>query len=227
MLFAATAHGNEALARLAKEWGASNFELMLFAATANNHVALVCLAKEWGATRFNRMLVGAARAGHAELAKMAKDWGASNFDRMLAAATSAGRGELVRMAKEWGASDFDGMLGAAIGAGHGELAALAIEWGAKETADPRYKAIPSWGDLWSQVNGDMLIVVSLVDKKPGITHEQLGGLLREIKRPDEDEFYEHLVGGLQATLDAAVAQGCLTILPDASADPSAETERAA
>src|ERR1700677_4623696 len=64
-------------------------KLMTFAA-GGGHEALVRLAKDWGATDFNLAMVNAAGGGHEALMKLAKDWGATNFDRAMAKAAERG-----------------------------------------------------------------------------------------------------------------------------------------
>jgi hypothetical protein len=67
--------GDIEMCRLAKEWGATNWNGMLKCAALGGHEHLCRLAKEWGATKWNWMMSGAAEGGHEHLCRLAKEWG--------------------------------------------------------------------------------------------------------------------------------------------------------
>src|ERR1700677_1612036 len=66
--------GHEALVRLAKDWGATNFDWAMAYAAIGGHEALMRLAKDWGATNFECAMVNAANGGYEAIVRLTKDW---------------------------------------------------------------------------------------------------------------------------------------------------------
>ena len=79
---------------------------VLASAAKGGHEALCRLAKKWGAWEFNTMLISAAKGGHGNLCRLAKEWGATACNGMLTSATKGGHEHLCWLAKEWGATTF-------------------------------------------------------------------------------------------------------------------------
>ena len=64
------------------------------------------LAKKWGATNFDEAMARAACGGETECMKLAKKWGASDFNRALLSAADKRQLNSMELAVEWGATQF-------------------------------------------------------------------------------------------------------------------------
>lgn len=64
------------------------------------------LAKNWGANNFNRMLYISAKGGNEKLCRLAKEWGAWDYSGMLGYAVAGEHDHILRLAIEWGARYF-------------------------------------------------------------------------------------------------------------------------
>jgi hypothetical protein len=148
MMLGAAEGGHEHLCRLAKEWGATMFDVMLKGAAEGGHEHLCRLAKEWGATTFNGMLAAAAYGGHAHLCRLAVEWGATRFNWMLRGAAHGGHEYLCRIAKELGATDFGEMWLRADCGGHERLCRLAEEWVGKQRRHVNYQRVEEEPEVW-------------------------------------------------------------------------------
>jgi len=76
LLINSAIHGNEALCRICKDLGATNFDKMLICATRNGDETLCKLAKEWGATNFDSMRETAKFYSYDHLHNLAIEWSA-------------------------------------------------------------------------------------------------------------------------------------------------------
>ena len=130
ILCGAAEGGYESICRLAKEWGASDFNEMLVSAAGCGHEHICRLAKQWGANNFNGMLFYAAKGGNENICRLAKKWGANDFDNMLCYAAEGDHENICRLAKEWGVNNFNVMLFGAARGGHENICRLAKEWDA-------------------------------------------------------------------------------------------------
>ena len=111
--------------KLAKKWGATDFNYALSSAARGGHIDCMKLAKKWGATEFNGALNNAARGGHLDCLTLAKEWGAREFDVGLRHAASRGHLDCLKLLKEWGATAFNQALN---GGDHAECMKLLKKW---------------------------------------------------------------------------------------------------
>ena len=63
VLISAVFGGHEHICRMARAWGANDFNRMLFIAAQYGRERLCCLAREWGATDYESMLAAGAQGG--------------------------------------------------------------------------------------------------------------------------------------------------------------------
>ena len=65
------------------------------------HIKAMKVAKEWGATNFNEALIMAGCAGHIKAMKLLKMWGADNFSETLKKAKQKGRTDCMKLLETW------------------------------------------------------------------------------------------------------------------------------
>jgi len=88
--------------KLAKEWGANDYNRALRDAALGNHTAAMKLLIEWSANDYNKALVWAAGAGSLEAMELLKEWGANDFTGSLhEVVTEAGSLESLELMKRW------------------------------------------------------------------------------------------------------------------------------
>jgi hypothetical protein len=97
VLAGAARGGHEAIVRLAKSWGATNFVEAMAEAAFGGHGAIVCLARE-RAAEISRATAGAAQSGHAVSGVTPGERAANAYSKALHCAARGGHEDLVLLA---------------------------------------------------------------------------------------------------------------------------------
>ena len=128
--------------KLAKKWGATDFNYPLNVAAANGHIHCMWSARKWLTNSsstagrgfcLDTAFRGAAEGGHINCMKLLKEWGAPVCKWALHDAVKGGQIASMKLVKEWSrlcTADLDNALSIATRMGHTDCIKMLKEWGA-------------------------------------------------------------------------------------------------
>jgi len=128
---------------------------ILLSSAINGHLDTMRLAKTWGAKDYDSAFIGAAKTGHLSAMRLLKKWGVKDYELAFRAAAMSGHVNIMRILKEWGAKDYDWALVYAAKNGQipamrllNEMGATRYKWALKYAKKANQSQAVSLLEMW-------------------------------------------------------------------------------